>query len=107
MSLISNLEAINNCKMAIKKALIRKGGEHYMDDIEFSGYAAKIDELQLESGDTPSTPTPEAVDYIYSNGYVVGGDPIEIVDNIPHKIILNDNGQFIINIISLKLFIYL
>lgn len=102
MSLISNLEAINNCKEAIKKALIRKGGEHYMDDIEFSGYAAKIDELQLESGDTPSTPTPEAVDYIYSNGYVVGGDPIEIVDNIPHKIILNDNGQFIINIICPK-----
>jgi hypothetical protein len=73
MSLISNLEAINNCKKAIKEALIRKGGEHYMDDIEFSGYAAKIDELQLESGDSPSTPTPSA-DYIYSNGYMENED---------------------------------
>lgn len=90
MSLISNLEAINNCKMAIKEALIRKGGEHYMDDIEFSGYAAKIDELQLESGDTPSTPTPSA-DYIYSNAYLTGGETNEIINFIPHEINLINN----------------
>lgn len=101
MTLIDNLKAIENCKNAIKDALARKGYND-MDTVPFSEYAAKIDALQLESGDTPSTPTPEAVDYIYSNGYVVGDDPIEIVDNIPHKIILNDNGQFIINIICPK-----
>lgn len=92
MSLISNLEAINNCKMAIKKALIRKGGEHYMDDIEFSGYAAKIDELQLESGDTPA-PTPSA-DYIYSNGYLTNGtETNEIINFIPYEIVLDDEGK--------------
>ena len=93
MSLISNLEAINNCKMAIKEALIRKGGEHYMDDIEFSGYAAKIDELQLESGDTPSTPTPSA-DYIYSNGYLTSGDVTnEIINFVPYEIVLDGEGK--------------
>ena len=91
MSLISNLEAINNCKKAIKEALIRKGGEHYMDDIEFSGYAAKIDELQLESGDTPA-PTPSA-DYIYSNGYLTGGETNEIINFVPYEIVLDGEGK--------------
>lgn len=91
MSLISNLEAINNCKIAIKEALIRKGGEHYMDDIEFSGYAAKIDALQLESGDTPSTPS---ADYIYSNGYLTNGtETNEIINFIPYEIVLDDEGK--------------
>jgi hypothetical protein len=100
MSLISNLEAINNCKKAIKEALIRKGGEHYMDDIEFLGYAAKIDALQLKSGDDSS------VDYIYCNGYAEGGKTNEIINLVPYEIILggtlgkddaeSEDGKFII-----------
>ena len=61
MTLIDNLNAIKNCKDAIKEALVRKGVEN-MDSVPFSDYAGKIDALQLESGDTPSTPSS---DYIY------------------------------------------
>ena len=64
MSLIDNLNAINNCKEGIKNALINKGVD--MTNVSFSDYAKKINELQLESGDEPSVPTP-SVDYIYSN----------------------------------------
>jgi hypothetical protein len=72
-----------------------------MTGVEFKDYAVKIDELQLSSGDEPSTPNPSA-DYIYSNGYAVGGNSIEIVDNIPHEIILNENGLYIIDIMCPK-----
>ena len=71
MSLIDNLDAINNCKEDIKTVLINKGVD--MNGVTFTGYAAKIDELQLASGDEPSTPTP-SVDYIYSNGYMENED---------------------------------
>ena len=63
MSLIGNLQKIEQCKEAIKNALIEKGVKD-MDGLAFSGYAGKIKDLQLSSGDTPSTPTPSA-DYIY------------------------------------------
>lgn len=104
MGLIENLNAINACKEDIKAALKEKGGDTYMDDVAFSGYADKIRALQLESGDdTPPSgsspaPTPSA-DYIYSNAYLLGSDPITIVDNIPHGISLDENGKFIIDVI--------
>ena len=88
MTLIDNLNAINDCKSAIKTALENKGVD--MTNVAFSGYAGKIDELQFESGDAPSTPAPEAVDYIYSNGYVEGNEPNEIINMIPHEIKLVD-----------------
>ncbi len=85
MTLIDNLNAINDCKVGIKEALIKKGVD--MTNVSFSDYAAKIDELQLASGDEPST------DYIYSNGYVEGGEPNEIINLIPHEIQLDENGK--------------
>ena len=89
---------INTYKNNIKNALIRKGVED-MDTVTFSKYAEKIDELQLASGDTPSVPTPTpSADYIYSNGYLLGSDPITIVDSIPHEISLDENGKCIMNI---------
>lgn len=95
MSLMDNLIAIENCKDAIKEALVRKNVD--MDGVIFSKYAEKINALKLESGDTPA-PTPSA-DYIYSNAYLLGSDPITIVDNIPHGISLGENGKFIIDVI--------
>ena len=95
MTLIDNLNAIDNCKKDIKTALEKKGVD--MTGVAFAGYAEKINALQLESGDTP-TPTPSA-EYIYSNGYLIGSDPITIVDNIPHEIAFDENGKFIIEVI--------
>lgn len=87
MALIDNLNAINDCKEAIKEALVRKNVN--MDGVIFSEYAAKIDELQFESGDTPD-PTPSA-DYIYSNGYLTKGTKTnEIVNLVPYEINLTD-----------------
>lgn len=97
MSLMDNLIAIENCKNDIKAALIEKGGDTYMDDVDFYGYADKIRGLQLESGDTPA-PTPSA-DYIYSNGYVDGGTP-DIMTYVPYKIELDDNNVFVIELLS-------
>lgn len=94
MTLIDNLNAINDCKEAIKEALVRKNVD--MDGVIFSEYAGKINALQLESGDTP-VPTPSA-DYIYTNGYILGGTPTTIVDNIPYEISLDENGKFIMDI---------
>lgn len=94
MTLIDKLNAINNCKVGIKTALVGKGVD--MTGVEFKDYAAKITSLQIETGDTSSA------DYIYSNGYAVGGNSIEIVDNIPHEIILNENGLYIIDIMCPK-----
>jgi hypothetical protein len=91
MTLIDNLTAINNCKNAIKTALENKGV--VMTDVKFEDYAGKIDALQFESGDTPSTPTPSA-DYIYCNGYAEGGKTNEITNLIPYEIELNDEGKF-------------
>ena len=89
MSLIDNLKAINDCKENIKTALINKGVN--MDDDTFSDYAEKINSLQLASGDEPSTPT---VDYIYSNGFLTGGDEInEIINFIPYEIKLDSEGN--------------
>ena len=91
MSLIDNLNAINTCKEEIKSALEGKGVD--MTDVAFSGYAEKIASLQLESGDTPSTPTP-SVDYIYSNGYLTNGtETNEIINLIPHEIVLDSNNE--------------
>ena len=90
MTLIDNLNAINDCKEAIKEALVRKNVD--MDGVIFSEYAEKIDALQLESGDTPA-PTPSA-DYIYSNGYLTSGDVTnEIINFIPYEIVLDDEGK--------------
>lgn len=96
MSLIDNLNAINTCKEEIKSALEGKGVD--MTDVAFSGYAEKIASLQLESGDTPSTPAPSA-DYIYSNGYLTNGtETNEIIYFVPYEIALDDNGEFIIEL---------
>lgn len=89
MSLMDNLIAIENCKNDIKSALINKGVD--MTDVAFSGYAEKINALQLESGDTPA-PTPSA-DYIYSNGYLTGGETNEIINFVPYEIVLDAEGK--------------
>lgn len=95
MTLIDNLNAINNCKEDIKTALSNKGVD--MTNVKFSEYAGKIDSLQFESGDSPSTPS---VDYIYTNGNIIeGGEDTDIINFTPYEIVLNDNGEFIINII--------
>ena len=92
---MDNLIAIENCKNDIKSALINKGVD--MTDVTFSGYAEKINALQLESGDAPA-PTPSA-DYMYSNGYLTGGDKTnDIINFVPYEIVLDDNGQFIIEL---------
>lgn len=92
MTLIDNLKAIDDCKKAIKAALVRKNVA--MDGVTFSDYAEKIDALQLESGDTPSTPPIPSVDYIYSNGYLTSGtETNEIINLIPHEIVLDGNGE--------------
>lgn len=97
MTLIDNLNAIDNCKKDIKTALENKGVD--MTGVAFAGYAEKINALQLESGDTP-TPTPSA-DYIYSNGYLTGGDKKnDIINFVPYEIVLDDNSQFIIELTS-------
>jgi hypothetical protein len=93
MSLIDNLNAINTCKEEIKSALEGKGVN--MNGVAFSGYADKINALQLESGDTP---TPSA-DYIYSNGYPTDvTETNDIVTYVPYKIILDGDGKFIIEL---------
>lgn len=95
MTLIDNLNAIDNCKKDIKNALEKKGVD--MTGVAFAGYAEKI--LQLESGDSPA-PTPSA-DYIYSNGYLTGGDKKnDIINFVPYEIVLDDNSQFIIELTS-------
>lgn len=91
---IKNLDAINTCKEDIKTALINKGVD--MTGVVFPDYAEKINSLQLGSGDTPSepsTPTPSA-DYIYSNGYLTGGDKKnEIINLVPYEIVLDSEGK--------------
>ena len=89
MTLIDNLNTINDCKEAIKEALVRKNVD--MDGVIFSEYAGKIDALKLESGDTPSTPTPSA-DYIYSNGFLTGGARKDIVNLEAYAIELDSDG---------------
>lgn len=92
---MDNLIAIENCKNDIKSALINKGVD--MTDVTFSGYAEKINALQLESGDSPA-PTPSA-DYIYSNGYLVDAtETNDIITFIPYEIVLNDGGKFILEL---------
>jgi hypothetical protein len=91
MSLMDNLIAIDNCKEDIKSALKEKGGDTYMDDVAFSGYADKIRGLQLGSGGGGST-TPSA-DYIYSNGYRDGDEPNEIVNLVPYEITLDADSR--------------
>ena len=92
---MDNLNAIENCKNDIKSALINKGVD--MTGVAFSGYAEKINALQLESGDSPA-PTPSA-DYIYSNGYLTNGtDVSDIVTFTPYEITLNDENRFAIEL---------
>lgn len=94
MSLIDDLNKINNCKEDIKTALINKGVD--MNGVSFLNYADKIDSLQFESGDTPSAPS---ADYIYSNGYLVDATEInDIITFIPYEIVLNDEDKFIIEL---------
>jgi hypothetical protein len=94
MSLVNNLNAIKDCKEDIKTALINKGVD--MTDVKFSEYAEKINSLQLGSGDIP-TPS---VDYIYSNGYVEGGDETkDIISFEPYEITLDSEGKFVIELI--------
>ena len=98
MSLIGNLNAINDCKEDIKNALEEKGV--VMNGVQFSEYAGKIRALQFESGDEPSTPEPSpSADYIYSNGYLTNGtETNEIINFVPYEIVLDDNSEFIIEL---------
>ena len=90
MSLIENLNRINNCKEAIKSALVDKGIIEETD--KFEDYAEKIRSLQFESGDEPSTPA-LSVDYIYSNGYLTDGTEVnEVVNFLPYEIRVDDSG---------------
>lgn len=92
MSLMDNLNRIEKCKNDIKAALIEQGGDTYMDDVvDFSGYADKIRGLQLESGDTPSTPTPSA-DYIYTNAFLTDGARKDIANLEAYEIKLDKNN---------------
>ena len=99
MSLMDNLIAIENCKNDIKSALINKGVD--MTDVAFSGYAEKINALQLESGDAPA-PTPSA-DYIYSNGNLCDDDgnllveESDIINFTPYEIELVE-GKYVMYI---------
>ena len=94
MGLIENLNEIKGCKDNIKASLIAKGVD--MTDVTFANYAAKIDELQLASGDDPSVPTPTpSADYIYSNGYLTEDKHNEIINLVPYEIVLNE-GEFVI-----------
>lgn len=101
MTLIDNLNAINNCKEEIKNALINKGVD--MTNVSFSDYSVKINELQLESGDSPA-PIP-SVDYIYSNANLcdVDGNLLvedsDIINFTPYEIKLDDTGKFEIELI--------
>lgn len=104
-TLIENLKAIKNCKDDIKKALIEKSGDKtYMEGYDFSKYADRIRDLKVSSGDSgesdePSVPTP-SVDYIYSNGYVEGGDETkDIISFEPYEITLDSDGKFVIELI--------
>ena len=95
MTLIDNLNAIDNCKKDIKTALENKGVD--MTGVAFAGYAEKINALQLESGDSPA-PTPSS-DYIYSNGYPTGGaEENDIITFIPYEISLDGDEKFVINL---------
>ena len=89
-TLIDNLNKINACKTAINGALCEVVGEETMKYVAFEGYADIIKGLQLPSDDSdtpsePSTPTPSD-DYIYSNGYIEGGNPTDIATYVPYKI---------------------
>ena len=88
---MDNLIAIENCKNDIMNALKGKGVD--MDGVKFSEYAGKIDALQFESGDAPSTPAPSA-DCIYTNGYLTGGtEKNEIIFFSPYEIELDGDGK--------------
>ena len=93
MSLIENLNRINNCKEAIKSALVDKGIIEESD--KFEDYAEKIRSLQFESGDEPSTPAPTtSVDYIYSNGFLTnGGTRKDIVNLEAYEIVLDRDNN--------------
>ena len=100
MNLMDNLNAIENCKNDIKNVLINKGVD--MTGVAFSGYAEKINALQLESGDVPA-PIPSA-DYIYTNGYIVpneGEEPQshDIIEYVSYEINVDDNNEYVINLI--------
>ena len=96
MALIDNLNAINVCKQNIKVALEGKGVD--MSNVKFSEYAEKIVSLQLGSGDGGSeTPMP-SVDYIYSNGYIEGGELNEIINLTSYEIVLDNEGKFSIEL---------
>lgn len=90
-SLMQYLEDINTYKEAIKNAINEKGGEHYMDNVSFSDYAVKINELQLSSGDEPSTPT-QSAEYIYSNGFITGGQRKDIANLESYQINLDSDN---------------
>lgn len=98
--LVNNLIEIEEYKNKIKEELVKKGFDN-MDDVPFSGYAAKIAELQLNttppSGSSPA-PTPSA-DYIYSNGYVEGGYTNEITNLIPYEINVDGERKFEIELV--------
>lgn len=98
MGLIENLTAIEACKNDIKIALEGKGVD--MNGVKFSEYAGKIKDLKFESGDSePSTPGDiEPVDYIYSNGYIEGGEENEIINLVPYEIKLDSEGKFTIEL---------
>lgn len=100
-TLIDNLNKISACKTAINGALCEVVGEETMKDVAFEGYADIIKGLQLPSDDSdtpsePSTPTPSA-DYIYSNGYITGGDATnDIITFVPYEIVLDGDGKYIV-----------
>lgn len=91
VTLIDNLQKIEQYKTDIKNVLKNKFKDvEDIDSLTFSGYAAKIDNLQLVSGDTPA-PTP-SVDYIYSNGYLTGGQRKDIVNLESYQINLDSDN---------------
>lgn len=85
-------------KTSIDKVLEFKGLE-VKEDVKFSEYSSEIEKLLTENEPSTPTPTPSA-DYIYCNGNKSGEEETDIINFTPFEIVLDDNGQFIIEVIS-------
>lgn len=99
-TLKNNLENIYKYQTEIKQSIdvvLESKGLEVKEDVKFSEYSSEIEKLLTEN--EPSTPTPSA-DYIYCNGNEKGGAETDIINFTPFEIKLDDNGKFIIEVIS-------
>ena len=87
-----------NIKKSIDAVLESKGLPPTEENLKFSEYSSEIEKLLTEND--PSTPPTPSVDYIYCNGNKSGEEETDIINFTPFEIVLDDNGQFIIEVIS-------